>query len=80
MSEDTFHFRTATGARERYAQTLPPPRDPLYAAFRRIQELEDALREQGKFLDRIEAAETGWWDREEMADAQAAIWNVLGPV
>ena len=59
---------------------ITPPTDELYTAFRRIEELETVLREQGKFLDRIEAAETGWWEKEEMANAQAAIWNVLGGV
>jgi hypothetical protein len=77
VPNDTFHL--ATGAQYRKLQN-PPLDDLLGSTFRRIQELEDALREQGKFLDRIEAAETGWWDKEEMANAQAAIWNVLGPV
>lgn len=57
---------------------ITPPTDALYTAFRRIEALETVLREQGKFLDRIEAAETGWWEKDEMAAAQAAIWNVLG--
>ena len=77
MSEDTFHL--ATGAQYRKLQN-PPPDDLLGSAFKRIQLLEEVLREQGKFLDRIEAAETGWWNKNEIADAQAAIWNALGPV
>ena len=74
MPQDTFHL--ATGAKE-HAALIPVAPDPLKAAFQRIEQLETVLREQGKFLDRIEAAETGWWDKEEMANAQAAIWNVL---
>lgn len=72
MPTDT--FQVATGARER---KIALAQDPLKAAFMHIEALEMVLRQQGKFLDRIEAAETGWWDKEEMAAAQAAIWNVL---
>jgi PHD/YefM family antitoxin component YafN of YafNO toxin-antitoxin module len=46
----------------------------------REQRLEAALREQMAFLDRIDRAETGWWDKDGMDDAKAAIWNALEPV
>lgn len=72
MPNDTLHL--ATGARER---NIALAQDPLKAAFTRIEALETVLRDQGKFLDRIAAAETGWWEKNEMAEAQAAIWNVL---
>jgi hypothetical protein len=39
--------------------------------------LEAALRQQMAFLERIDRAETGWWDKDGMADAKAAIWNAL---
>ena len=74
MLNETIHL--ATGAQDR-AALVPQPSDPLKVAFQRIEELETALRNQGLFLDRIEAADTGWWDKDEMAKAQAAIWNVL---
>ena len=43
----------------------------------RIQELEAVIRQQMHFLDRIESADTGWWDKAEMADQKAALWNAL---
>lgn len=58
------------------AYAVSPPE--LLTAAWRIHELEEVLREQAKLLDRIASADTGWWDKDVMADAQAAIWNVLG--
>ncbi len=42
-----------------------------------VEKLKEMLRQQLVFLDRIESAETGWWDKDEMADQKAAIWNAL---
>ena len=53
------------------------PPELLTAAWR-IHELEEVLREQAKLLDRIASADTGWWDRDVIEEAQAAIWNALG--
>jgi hypothetical protein len=39
-----------------------------------------ALQQQAKFLEQIDRAETGWWDKAAMEDAKAAIWNALEQV
>lgn len=59
------------------AYAVSPPK--LLAAAWRIRELEDELRRQLEFLKRIERADTGWWDKDEMENQQAAIWNLLEP-
>jgi hypothetical protein len=56
------------------------PQVPPNAAQAKIVILTTALQLQMKFLERIESAETGWWDRDEMADQKAAIWNALEEV
>ena len=43
----------------------------------RIIILTTALQQQMQFLDRIDSAETGWWDKAAMEDAKASIWNAL---
>jgi hypothetical protein len=42
--------------------------------------LTTALQDQAKFLERIDRADTGWWDKAAMEDAKAAIWNALEQV
>lgn len=39
----------------------------------------DAVQ-QMEFLERIDRADTGWWDNDEMAKQKAAIWNALEQV
>jgi hypothetical protein len=39
--------------------------------------LTTALQQQAKFLERIDQADTGWWDKAAMEDAKASIWNAL---
>lgn len=39
--------------------------------------LTTALQQQAEFLEKIDSAETGWWDKDAMADAKASIWNAL---